>query len=819
MHKTPRTRLLSLFLLAILSSFCGPGSVPEGADPAPNGPGLDPWWGPSAPPQVDAVSPLRGSNCGGSLLVVEGKHFTSQTTVHIGGAVAPGVNVLSGTRLTARVPAQRTVLGPAPVRVQNPDGSSVQFDQPFVYDDCVLGFPNRSIKGAIPVVADFNQDGRLDFVTAGPGVALNEGKLDFAATRRIASGFSFSFVEVADFNRDQKPDLAFACQDDGSGSRKLRVALGDGAGGFGAPTTTVLSSGTVYKLVVGDWNGDGFPDVATGHARELWVFLGDGMGGFGPPSITPITVSNNYDIAVGDWNKDGKDDLAYCRGGERDVIVRLSTGTGALGPEAKFDSGTYSVRRLLALDADGDGDLDLVISSENAGAFLVRGDGRGAFAAAGSLTPMGFLAGRATVADVNKDQKPDLIINGTMPSSTHSTWILFGNEGGSFSGFIGYPVGVNSLDIRLAPRIADFDGDSNLDLITDSGISLGDGTGYFYTPTALGTISDQTVTGLINQDPYPDLVGDLGAKVLLGNGKGGIALISYGTSFPASAIGSPVLADLDGDYNQDLIALYSLYGSSSVPARYRVGIKYGFGDGGFSDAVDFGISTTAIGRLDVGDFDKDQRSDLAILDRESQRVILVMGSIRGDLTKRTVVDLSGADNNQLIAGDFNSDNRLDIAVCQSDLVAGQPGAIAILWGDGLGGFPTITRHPVRGNPSSIAAGDVNRDGRLDLVYVDTTNAGLLLGDGAGNFASETSFATEPGACIRLADLNGDQRLDLVSGSPSLTVQLGDGAGNFERPRSYGAASCSLNIGDFNGDLQPDVVIGNLLFSGPSPFQH
>ena len=167
----------------------------------------------------------------------------------------------------------------------------------------------------------------------------------------------------------------------------------------------------------------------------------------------------------------------------------------------------------------------------------------------------------------------------------------------------------------------------------------------------------------------------------------------------------------------------------------------------------------------------------------------------------------------LVAGDFNQDGKMDLAVnCTGFDV------VAILFGDGQGGFVLGGHFPTDTLTKGLDVGDVNRDGHLDLV--SATNWGydeiVLLGDGLGAF----HFPTPPceidgdGEPVRvlLRDFNNDGRLDIFVNAPDddkVVLYFGDGKGNFPGPdleitgvtQPYG-----MDAADLNGDGKLDAAV-------------
>jgi hypothetical protein len=148
----------------------------------------------------------------------------------------------------------------------------------------------------------------------------------FTPTAHYATGSQSFFVTVGDFNRDGNADLAVANFFDG-----VSVLLGDGKGGF-LPATNYAVNSQPYQqswcAAVGDFNGDGNPDLAVGTTNGVSILLGDGKGGFGPATTYAPAVSA-VSVAVGDFDGDGTPDLAVVDGnsGTVDILLNQSRAT------------------------------------------------------------------------------------------------------------------------------------------------------------------------------------------------------------------------------------------------------------------------------------------------------------------------------------------------------------------------------------------------------------------------------------------------------------------------------------------------------------
>lgn len=331
-------------------------------------------------------------------------------------------------------------------------------------------------------------------------------------------------------------------------------------------------------------------------------------------------------------------------------------------------------------------------------------------------------------------------------------------------------------------------------------------------PFPVGNSPASVVVGNFNADSLPDLAIanrlDGTVTLILSNGTGG-----YTAGGPFQVGKNPsslVVGDFDKDGNQDLAIANQ--GDNTVT------VLLGNGTGGFKSPFGLFPVGKSPSSVAVGDFNGDGYPDLAIANRDSNNVTVLKGDGTGGFSPFPNSPFPvGNSPSSIAVGDFNGDGNLDLAITNE-----LDNTVTVLLGDGTGGFKPAIASPfaVGGNPAFVVVGDFNGDGNLDLAVanLDSKNVTVLLGNGTGWFkAAPTSpFAvgSEP-VSMAVGDFNGDSIPDLAianSGSNNVTVLLGDGTGGFKAspgsPFAVGSNPMSVCVGDFNADGLPDLAVAN-----------
>ena len=645
--------------------------------------------------------------------------------------------------------------------------------------------------------------------------------LSFGTATNFDTGTNPTSVTTGDFNSDGKLDLAVASD----GSNNVSILLGDGSGSFSSAAGSPYAVGSNPRYIAtGDFNGDGIPDLVVANllSNNVSILLGkvNRNGTFQGAVNYPVGTHPNS-IAVGDFNYDGKLDLAVSNGDSNDVSIMLGRGDGTFQAAVSYPAG-FQARSVIMGDFNGDGKLDLaVLRYMDSLVSILLGNGDGTFQA-----PSGYFAGSypyyVAAGDFNRDGKLDLAIAN---AGGNTVSILLNNSSGGFSYTYSYSVIPSSYSRAIIP--GDFNGDGKLDLAVacnlgsiNISILQGNGNGTFESAVNYGAgASPEFITaGDFNNDGRLDLAvaNYFGSNVSV--------LLNSSAFDPAGAFAPPVnygaggfprsvtAADFNGDGRLDMAVVNYL--------DITVSILLGDGAGVFAQAGNYGMMGYP-NYVTTGDFNGDGRLDLAVVGAYRPGVYYVgyvsvlLGN--GDGTFQTPVSYTGGSSAwsnafSVAIGDYDRDGKLDLAVASL-----LDSYLSVLLGNGDGTFQTPVNYWAGGSYSySVITRDFNRDGRLDLVVanLNSANISVLLGNGNGTFQPAVSYGVESDPYfVTTGDLNGDGKLDLAVvnyGSNSVSILLGNGNGTFQATVNYGAGSypTSVALGDLNRDGKWDLAVAN-----------
>jgi hypothetical protein len=445
-------------------------------------------------PYIVDISPVTVAPGGGSFtLTVNGANFVGASTVLWGtrtGNQHLVTTFVSGDQLTAIVPSSDiSGAGVAVITVQNPSGAAsneVYFTATLPTTSLVFRLTSQSPSAGnhpnVPIFADFNSDGILDLAVsnnqAGAGevsVFFGNGAGSFSAATNYtvatscgASGQSPCDPEgmvVGDFNGDGIPDLAVANMGDSS----VTVLLGAGNGTFTVLTPTSTGS-QPYAIAAADFNQDGRLDLAIacqgpqGGPGFVDILIGAGDGTF-MPAVQYGAIGQPEGLALGDFNADGFLDLAVSDfiNNELWILNGSADGTFSSGTAYATSIGPAS---LVANDFNNDAQTDLAVTEYNAalpqpGQVSVLLNSNGTFPTHTEY-PTGGGGYFLSSEDLNGDNVPDLAV-ANFSSNTFSS--LFGNGDGTFQPYVNYMVDLNATSV-FGLALADVDALGRYDVVT-----------------------------------------------------------------------------------------------------------------------------------------------------------------------------------------------------------------------------------------------------------------------------------------------------------------------------------------------------------------
>jgi len=593
----------------------------------------------------------------------------------------------------------------------------------------------------------------------------------------------------ADFNGDGRPDLAVSLT-----NTTLAVSLGDGAGGF-SPLVPIGAGGP--SLAVGDFNGDGFADLAGSRVSGVVIYMGHGDGTFAP--VHPEALfGGSAEIAAGDLNGDGLSDLAAAVGFGVQPLLGQPNGTfvrpGGLTIPA-------TLKRVALADFNGDGkdDLAYTVSFCCPQGYMVgmaRSAGDGSFSGGTSFSGSGT-PGAIVVGDVDADGFADVAMHAFTTTWSLNAYFSAGT-GTSFTQVGPLPTAGDGLSI------GDLDGDGRPDLVTSrSGflaVLVHTGPRLFAALPEVRTATNFSVTGDFDADGLQDLVLlDRDNAAYLGHGDGTIDRFRIDAGDLPTAVAT---ADLDENGDPDLVAV-------TMGLNPHVSVVAGHGDGSFATRVDYPIASQP-DSVTVCDVDGDGHQDVASMSRPNAPGVLSVLYGAGDGTLMPAVTLAGLGSypDGLRCADLNRDGRGDLVYFDLDA---SPVSVVLGREDRAVGPET---HYTGGSVNRfVEVGDVNEDGFADLV-VGGDGLGYLAGNGQGTFGPMQGISADTairGGALGDFDRNGHVDLAIAQSSPAqAAVLFGNGAGGFAPAQVIGTTDnpSSIIATDLNRDGWPDIAVSD-----------
>jgi len=320
----------------------------------------------------------------------------------------------------------------------------------------------------------------------------------------------------------------------------------------------------------------------------------------------------------------------------------------------------------------------------------------------------------------------------------------------------------------------DFNNDGKLDFLIVAGgpsamiqVNLGDGAGLFsssvvdYAPTAsaLGKVlvRDMNADGNLDLIIEDNVVAGHPVYISLGNGLGGFAPLTAPIFTAAPNVQGLHLADMNNDGNQDLIMFNTV--TNSIAVYYYNGATYAapqlFATGGVT-------SPQSVFNIQSGDLNGDGNTDLTILLGAVNKVAVFLGNGTQTLAASTLYPTGTTTASGSILTDLNGDSRLDIAILDSNGVG-----LSVMLNSGLTlpvVFMPAALQPAVSVSGALSSADFNMDGNMDLVTRAAGAVAVLPGDGRGGFGTQVEYATgtSGGAFfVLVGDITNDSKPDII----------------------------------------------------------
>ena len=564
-------------------------------------------------------------------------------------------------------------------------------------------------------------------------------------------------------------------------------------------TPHLLVSGNFSSLATGDFNKDGYMDMALGkNGAANLIYFGTATDTF---NSSGQALANNATVSLTtlDYDRDGDEDLLAGNASQANILY-VNNGSGSFS--AGQTMGTSNTRQVISFDINKDAQPDIIEVTDDS-VFVWR-NYSGTFVKVQTIAPASFSPYSVTYGDIDKDGDPDLIIaNDTGPS------LVYRNNGyGTFTD----TCQIIGAGATRQVHLFDYDCDGDLDLVIGNNaianeLWLNNGSGTFASTTlSLGSGATKLFSYDKDEDGDQDLITLSSSQISvyrnsLSGTWGTLAYTLSSANLGGSIWKFVTVCDVDRDGDMDILAndddLNYIYRNAGLHTFYQ------------TDTFGYNASQ----QFATGDINRDGYPDF---------VFSSMDPLGSRITLNNGFGLTGSTGNEFnitmaptaTTGDFNRDGFLDFAYGH------YTNSIYLFNGDGTKNPPSAGAC-MAADPRHIIAADLNKDGYDDLISFNVTDESINFFRNFSGFfmlsATQFIFCLGGPNSGCLGDINGDGYLDAIAFTDSRTAnQLFyfnrydgdfDTAGSSSMPSTlhntkHGAAA------DLDFDGHVDLVIGN-----------